>query len=143
MSDRRHQEVVAVEPAQGVGDGGGQVGATADRFGDEDLGPGGEGEALGGLDQRIEPAAETAAGNLLRRKTLRPEHRRVHQVAPLVVGDQPDPQALVREPAGKLADRGRFASAEEATDHDVAGLGRASRRGGSRGRSKHGGDYVS
>ena len=84
------------------------------------------------LNQRIEPAAKTAARDFLRREPLRAQHRRVHQVAALVVGDEPHPHPLPRQPRRQLADRRRLAGAEEAANHDIPRLARAASRFGCR-----------
>src|ERR1035441_4867816 len=84
---RRHCEALLVKPAQGIRHRRHQVRATAQRLGDEHLRPAPLGQPLGCLHQRIEPAAKAAARDFLRCEPLRAQHRRVHQVAPLVVGD--------------------------------------------------------
>ena len=80
-------------------------------------------QPLRGVHERIEPAAEAPPWNFLGGEPLRAEHGRVHQVAPLVVGDQPHANSSPREVLGQLADGGGLAGAQEAADHDVAGFG--------------------
>ena len=48
-------------------------------------------ERLGSLHQRVEPAAETTTGYLLRREAARPQQGSVHQLAALIIGDEADP----------------------------------------------------
>ena len=82
-------------------------------FGDEHLRPAPLGQPLGRHHQGIEPAAKTAARDFLRCEPLRAEYRGVHQVAPLVVRDDPDPQPLPSQARRQLAHRRRLARAEE------------------------------
>ena len=92
----------AVHPAQRIADRGPQVRATAHGLGDEDVRPRRGVQPVGRVHQGVEPAAEAAAGDLFHRESLRAGERGVDQADALVVGDQPDPLALVRS-----ADRAR------------------------------------
>lgn len=74
------------------------------------------------LDQRIKPAAKTAAGDFLGREPLRPEQGCVHQVPALIVGDEAHAQSLIGKASGQPGDRSGFPGAQEAANHDVAGL---------------------
>ena len=57
---------IAIDFAQGETDGGHQVSATANGLGDEDVGAGVFRQALRSFEQRIEAAAETAAGDFFK-----------------------------------------------------------------------------
>ena len=120
-AERRDGEVVAVNAAQRIRHSGHEVRATAHRLRDEHVGPGRGGKFVRGIDERIKPAAEAAAGNLLHGKALRFEHGGIDEMAALVVGDQPDAQALIVQMPRELRHGGRLARAKEAADHDVAG----------------------
>ena len=91
---RSDSEIVAVKPPQRIRHRRQQVRATANWFGDENFWPAVGSEMLCGLDQRIEPATKTAAGDFFSREAARAEHRRIDKIASLVVGDEANPHAL-------------------------------------------------
>ena len=124
----RHGEILPVKPPQGIRYRCHEVGATADRLGDEYLGAAPLGQPVRRLDQRVEPAAKTAAGDFLGREPLRAQHGRVHEVASLVVGDEPHAQPLPGQPRRQFGHRRRLAGAEESPDHDIPRLARAAGR---------------
>ena len=99
-------EGVAVDLAEGEGDGGDEVGAGADGFGDEDVGAGGIVEAFGGFDEGIEAAAEAAAGDLFDGEVGGGEEGGIDEADGLVVGDEADAFAGGGEVAGELEDGG-------------------------------------
>jgi hypothetical protein len=117
----RQAELSAVKAAQRVGDRGPQVGATAHRLGHESLRAGGGGELARGLEQRVEPATETAAGDFLGGEPAGAQPRGVHQPAALVVGDQAHALPASGQMPGQGRDGGGFTRAEEAADHVVPG----------------------
>ena len=124
-------EGLAVHALQRVTDRRAQVGAAADRFGDEHLGRHVFGEPAGRVDQRLEPAAEAPARDLLDGKPTGDGHRRVDQSNALIVGDEADAATHPIEMFGEPEDGGGLTCTQESTDHDVAGAGRARhRRGG-------------
>ena len=120
-AQRRDLEGVPVHPAQRIADRGPQVRAASHRLGDEDVRPRLGVQPVGRVHQGVEPAAEAAAGDLLHRESLRAGDRGVDQADALVVGDQPDPLALLRQEPREPDDRRRLAGAQKAADHDVAG----------------------
>ena len=122
-AQRRDGEGVAVNPPQRIRDRRDEIRAAPDRLGDEDVGPRRVGELLCGICERVEAAAETTARDLLRRKALRAQHRRIHEFAALVVRDETDAQPLRGEMLRDRGDGGRLSRSEEAADHHVAGLG--------------------
>src|SRR5262249_41594718 len=79
-------------------------------------------EVVGRFEERVEAAAEAAAGDLLDGEALRAEERRVHQAAALVVADEADLEAAVGQAAGEPGDGGRLAGAQKAADHDISRL---------------------
>lgn len=121
-AERRDGVVAPVDPPQRIRDGGDEVGATAHRLRQEHLRPGGGGKLAGGLNERVEPAAEAATGNLFHRELPRGKQRRVHQAAPLVVADEAHPLAALRDPPGQLEQSSGLARAEKAAEHHIAGL---------------------
>ena len=65
-------EVVPVKAAQRISNCGDQIRAAPDWFGNEDIRPALLGQLIGGLDQRIEAAAETAPRDFLGGEALGP-----------------------------------------------------------------------
>ena len=112
-------EAVAVDSPERVGDGGDEVGATADGFGDEDVGARGFREFGGCVDEGVEAAAEAASGDFFGGESAVSEHLCVDEFAALVVSDEADSQVLVGEVLSEPSDGGGFSCAEETTDHDV------------------------
>src|ERR1043166_2404324 len=119
----RDLKMRAVEPAQRIGNGRDQIGATAHRLGNENLRAIARRQLFGGFDQGIESATKTASRDFLSREALGAEHGGIDQVAALIVCDQSHAQALPREPGGELAHGCCLASTQEAADHNVTGRG--------------------
>ncbi len=122
---RRHLEAVAVQVAQRLHDGGDEIGAAADRLGEDHVGP------LAGLqtadlgDQVVEAAAEAGAGHFLDGEALGTQARGIDEVLRLIVGDQADALAALHVVTGQPAEGRRLAGAEEATDHYETQAGHA------------------
>ena len=72
------------------------------------------------LRQLVEVAAEARAGHFAHVEALRPQAVRIDQVGRLVVGDDADLLALALIVPGQAGDRGRFAGAEKAAEHEEA-----------------------
>jgi len=119
-AERRDHERVAVHALERIADRCAQVGAAADRLGDEHLGRHVLGQAARRVDQRVEAAAEAPAGDFLHREPARGHHRRVDQPDALVVRDEADAAALSVEILGESQDGGGLPGTEESTNHDVA-----------------------
>ncbi len=119
-AERRDGELLAIHASQRIRDRRDKIGAAPDRLGDEGVRQCCLRELGRGIDERIEAAAKTAAWNFLGREAFRPQHRGVHEIAALVVRDEPDAQAARGEALRERGDGGRFSGAEEAADHDVA-----------------------
>jgi hypothetical protein len=120
-AERGDRVGVAVHPAQGIAHRGAQVGAAADRLGDEDVRAGAGGKPLRGVDQRVEAAAEAAAGDLLDREAVRGQHGGVDEADALVVRDQADAAAVAMQCLRQAQDCGGLPGPQEAANHDVTG----------------------
>ena len=118
----RDKKIVAINPAQRIRDRRHQIGATADRLGDEHLGTRGGGQLVRSVHERVEPATKTAARNFFRSEPARAEHFRVHQFAALVVRDKADLQPLMGQVLRQPHHGDCLARAKEAADHVVAGF---------------------
>ena len=84
---RRDREAIAIDPRQWQADRGDQIGAAPHRLGEENVGGGVLRESIGGLDERIEPAAEAAAGDLLDGEGVGADEGRVDEPTGLIIGD--------------------------------------------------------
>jgi hypothetical protein len=73
-----------------------RTGTAADRLSQQDISSLFPAEGCGGLQQRVEPAAEAAAGDLFDGEIVGPFERGVDEAAGLIVGDQADPEAATR-----------------------------------------------
>ena len=101
-----------------IQDGRDDVGAAADRFGEDDVGLRAGDKIVRPRDEIVEAAAEAAACDLQGLETLRAERVRIDQVGALVIRDDPDALA-VRDPMlCELQDRRRLSGAEKAADND-------------------------
>jgi hypothetical protein len=115
-------EGVAVDASQGVGDGGDEVGAAADGFGDEDFRARGGGETIGGFHEGVEAAAEATARDFLGGEAFRAEHGGIDEFLALVIGDETDALAAGGEALGEEGDGRGFSRSEESSDHEVTSL---------------------
>ena len=75
---------------------------------------------IGGIDQRVEPAAKAAAGNFFCREAAGAEHRSVHEFAALVIGDKAHAKRLSRKLLREFCDASGFSGAEETANHYIA-----------------------
>src|SRR6266849_3752563 len=126
-AERSNGKIIAIHPAQRVGDRGNEVSATADGFRDKDLRSRFGGQFFRRFRKGIEPAAKATAGNLFHCEAPSREDRRINEPITLVVGDQSNPQPLLAEALGEPDDRRGFARAQKTADHYVAGFVRCAR----------------
>ena len=124
---RQHTEwcdgkVAAVNQSQRIRDRRDEVSATADRLGNEHVRPRRRCQFVRRVHEGVEPATKTTARNFFGRESPRTQHRRVDQLASLVVGNEPDAQALAGQMLRQPRHRRRFARAKKAADHDVTGF---------------------
>jgi len=116
---RGHVVLVVVEFRQGADDGGDQVGATTDWFGQQHVGAFVDGKLLDGAGEFVEVTAEAGPGDFSHAEAVRAEGLRVDEIGGLIVSDDADLLALVLIHLRKSGDGGGFARAEEAPDHHV------------------------
>ena len=86
-------ESFTVQLLQRQADRGDQIGTAADRLGQQDVGGLLAAEGCGRIEQRVEPAAEAAAGDFFDGEVVGPAQRRVNESAGFIVGDQADAEA--------------------------------------------------
>ena len=104
--------------------GGHDIGATAHRFGENDIRPVVE-QAAGGLYQVRETATETASGDLLAIQALNGGVVSVHQVISLVVEDGGHTLPALLQQSRRGEDQGSLSGSQEAADHREYGFQRA------------------
>jgi len=119
---RRNRVIGCIDSAKWIGDGRHEIGATADRFGNENIGPGRCGQLPRRIQQGIEPATETASRDFFRGETTGTQHCGIDQAPALVISDQPHALALGGNPLSQPRYGGSLASSQKATDHDVTGF---------------------
>ena len=113
-------DFAAVKCAERFQDGRRQVGAAADRLGQDDIGTLDGREFADDAHQIVELAAETRAGHLADVEALRSERHRVDQSERLIVGDDADAKSAIGVMLSQLADQRRFAGPEKTADHQVS-----------------------
>ena len=119
---RKRPEIVAVaeQMSQRINDRSHQIGATANRFRQDDVGlP--VGAQLGRrVDEIIKLAAEAGPRHFAYVESLGPERVGVNQAVGLIVGHEPHAQTLIGVMPSEPGNGGRLAGTEETTDHKEA-----------------------
>jgi hypothetical protein len=122
---RRHGEVVPIQPTKRIGDRRSQIGAAAHRLGNENVGSGAFPSAFVRPSTReLNRQQKQPPGISLRCKAMGTQHRRIHQIAPLIVRDQSDTLSKVTQMPRKPPHRSGLTRTQKAPQHDVPRLGR-------------------
>ncbi len=113
-------EACAVEVLQRLDNGSDQVGATADRLGEDDVGTLVGFELADPVDKFVESAAEASPGHFLDGKALRAQAGGIDEILGLVVGDDADFLSSGLVEACETRQRRRLARTQKTADHDKA-----------------------
>src|SRR5262249_5286782 len=114
--ERRDAVVVGIVANQRAKRGGNDIGATADGFGEDEIGLVG-GEAAGGGDEVGEAGAEASSGDLIAIEAGGAGEVGVNEVVALVVENGGDAHAALLQKARCGQDKRGLARAEESADY--------------------------
>ncbi len=115
---RSHFESAGVKILQRLDDRGHEVGTTADRFRENQVGPFALFEVAHFLHEFIEFTTETSSGNFLNGEALGAQAGGIDEILSLVVGDQSDPLPIPNVLPCETGQSGGFACPEKAANHD-------------------------